>query len=88
MLICYRFIDCKDYYYVCIGYKFSWVVQTMEKFNQLEYIAKYQQEHYKKIGFRLSYEKDQDIISWLDTIDNKQAYLKELIRNDIKNSNK
>lgn len=37
----------------------------------------------KVFTMQLSYSTDNDIISFLDSLDNKQGYLKELIRRDL-----
>ena len=37
----------------------------------------------KGFYLKLNKEKDSDIISWMDSQNNKQGYLKELIRADI-----
>ncbi len=44
----------------------------------------YQKENVKQIKFTLSKIHDQDIIEHLDGVQNKNGYLKELIRADMK----
>lgn len=51
---------------------------------QKAYIMDYQKENVKQIKFTLSKIHDQDIIEYLDGIQNKNGYLKELIRQDMK----
>lgn len=47
-------------------------------------VAKYDSTHTKQIKLKLNLETDKDIIEALDQVDNKQGYIKELIRKDIK----
>ena len=59
----------------------------MGKFNQAEYISVYQKENIKQIKINLNKEHDADIIRRLNEVNNKQGYIKTLIRKDIqKNS--
>lgn len=46
--------------------------------------AKWQKANIKQVKFNLNITTDKDIIDWLNSIDNKQGYFKELIRKDIK----
>lgn len=41
-------------------------------------------DKYKSLYLKLNVELDSDILAKLDSLDNKQGYIKELIRNDIK----
>lgn len=53
-----------------------------------EALIKAQDKYEKKrvcINIRLNKETDLDIIEKLNNVDNKQGYIKELIRKDIKN---
>lgn len=50
---------------------------------QKAYIMDYQKENVKQIKFTLNKIHDQDIIDYLDTIPNKNGYLKDLIRQDM-----
>ena len=43
---------------------------------------KYNKENTKQILIRLNKNTDADIISRLDSVDSKQGYIKDLIRND------
>ena len=46
--------------------------------------AKYDLHNTKQFKLKLNLKTDADIIDWLDGIDNKQGYIKQLIREDIK----
>lgn len=50
-----------------------------------EYNKKFRRETYKIFNFYLSKEKDKDIIDYMDTLSNKNEFLKSLIRNQINN---
>ncbi len=45
--------------------------------------AKYDANNTKRYGFKLNFNTDQDIIDHLDSIQNKQGYIKRLIRRDM-----
>lgn len=45
---------------------------------------KYDSTHTKQIKLKLNLETDKDILERLDEVDNKQGYIKGLIRYDIK----
>ena len=47
-------------------------------------MAKYDKTHTKQIKLKLHLENDKDIIEALEKVDNKQGYIKELIKKDIK----
>lgn len=47
-------------------------------------VAKYDKAHTKQIKLKLNLETDRDIIKYLDQLENKQGYIKELIRKDMK----
>lgn len=51
---------------------------------QLKATAKYQRANTKAYVIRLNLNTDFDIIQRLEQVDNKQGYIKELIRADIK----
>jgi len=53
-------------------------------FDQAKYKAEYEKQNYKQIKFNLNVKSDRDIIAQLEAVDNKQAYIKDLIRKDIK----
>lgn len=46
--------------------------------------AKYDQQNTVQLHFKLNKRTDSDVIEWLNSIENKQGYIKELIRADIK----
>lgn len=46
-------------------------------------VIKYEKEHIKRIVLKLNIKTDNDIIQYLNTKDNINKYLKELVRNDI-----
>lgn len=45
--------------------------------------AKYDAENVKKVTFKFNLKTDADILQHLQTIDNKQGYIKDLIRKDM-----
>ena len=47
-------------------------------------VAKYDATHTRQIKMKLNLESDKDILEQLDSVENKQGYIKELIRADIK----
>ncbi len=51
-------------------------------------IRKYDKEHTKQILLKLNKGTDADILQKLDKVDNKQGYIKGLIRDDIKSETK
>ena len=46
--------------------------------------AKYDLYNTKQVKLKLNLKTDADILDWLDGISNKQGYIKELIRKDMK----
>lgn len=46
--------------------------------------TKYNKTHVRQFKLNLNIKTDADIIAKLDSLDNKQGYVKELIRNDLK----
>ena len=46
--------------------------------------TKYQKDNIKQIKIALNVNTDADIINHLETCENKQGYIKSLIRNDMK----
>ena len=46
--------------------------------------ARYDASHTKQIKLKLNLDTDDDILRHLELLDNKQGYIKKLIRNDIK----
>lgn len=51
---------------------------------QAQYSNKYNKENTKTVLIRLNKKTDADIIKILETIPNKQGYIKELIRGQMK----
>jgi len=45
--------------------------------------AKYDKAHTKGVYLKLNTETDRDVIDKLDSVDNRQGYIKSLIRKDI-----
>ena len=58
----------------------------MGEFDQAKYIAEYKKKNTIRIAFNLSLIHDADIIDFLKSKNNKQGYLKELIRADMEKS--
>lgn len=46
---------------------------------------KWASSNVKQVKFNLNIEKDADILEKLDSVENKQGYIKDLIRRDIAN---
>lgn len=46
-------------------------------------VARYQKTHIQQVKFNFSIEHDADILAKLETVGNKQGYIKDLIRADI-----
>lgn len=47
-------------------------------------VSKYDASHTKQVKLKLNLETDKDILERLDEVENKQGYIKALIRADIK----
>ena len=58
--------------------------KEIAKMDKTKYDLEYQKENVKQVKFTLNKNTDQDIIKKLDTVQNKNGYLKDLIRKDIK----
>ena len=50
---------------------------------QSERQKRYDDTHARKICFKFNLETDKDILEKLDSVPNKQAYIKDLIRKDL-----
>ena len=50
---------------------------------QLKATAKYQKANTKSYVIRLNLNTDADIIAKLESVDNKQGYIKSLVRSDL-----
>lgn len=48
---------------------------------------KYDDKNCKRVGLKLNVKTDADILKKLDQVESIQGYIKNLIRNDIENSN-
>ncbi len=48
--------------------------------------AKYDAQNTKQVRLKLNIVTDEDILTKLEKVGNKQGYIKELIRKDIENS--
>ena len=57
------------------------------KKSTLEAINRYQKSNIIQVNLRLNKKTDADIISALETVGNKQGYIKDLIRLDILKDN-
>lgn len=54
--------------------------------SQSKALAKYQDAHTRRFSLKLVDTTDADIIAKLESVPNKQGYIKDLIRADIKKS--
>lgn len=52
---------------------------------QLRATARYDKKNTRQITFKFNLNTDQDILEKLDSVDNRQGYIKRLIRADLKN---
>ena len=61
------------------------MIQDWKKMNnQSKRSIKYDKENTKRVFIKLNKNTDKDILDYLDGIPNKQGYIKELIRKDMK----
>ena len=61
------------------------MIQDWKKMNnQSKNSIKYDRENTKRVFIKLNKNTDKDILDYLDGITNKQGYIKELIRKDMK----
>ena len=51
---------------------------------QKAYMMEYQKNHVKRVNFALNSIHDADILEFLETLPNKNSYLKNLVREDMK----
>ena len=58
--------------------------KELQKMDKQKYDLAYQKDNIKQVKFTLNKNTDQDVISHLEKQTNKNGYLKELIRKDIK----
>ena len=47
---------------------------------------RFDEKNTRRIGLKLNLKTDADILEKLDSVENKQGYVKDLIRKDIENS--
>ena len=52
--------------------------------NQSNNSIKYDKENTKRVFIKLNKNTDKDILDYLESVQNKQGYIKELIRKDMK----
>lgn len=57
---------------------------TKTTIKQKAYMMQYQKDHVRRINFQLNKTHDSDILAFLDTLPNKNTYLKNLVREDMK----
>ena len=61
------------------------MIQDWKKMNnQSRNSIKYDRENTKRVFIKLNKNTDKDILDYLDSIPNKQGYIKSLIRKDMK----
>lgn len=53
------------------------------KKRKIDYIARYQKEHTKKVSLIFNKNTDAELISYLETKESKSGYIKELIYKDM-----
>lgn len=58
--------------------------KTKQRSYMRSYAQKWNKDNIKGFFLSLNKSKDDDIISWMSNIQNKQSYIKELIRADIR----
>lgn len=58
--------------------------KTKQRAYMKKYAPQWSKDNIKGFFLSLNKSKDADIISWLSGLENKQAYIKELIRADIR----
>lgn len=51
--------------------------------SQKKAVEKYDRENTRQVKFKLNLKTDADILAKLDSVPNKQGYIKDLIRKDI-----
>lgn len=56
--------------------------EAMEK--RLAYQAQYDKDNTTQVKFKLNNKTDEDILTFLNSLPNKQGYIKALIREDMK----
>ena len=58
----------------------------MSRYNEAQKRAsmKYEKAHLKRVVIKMDYDKDADIIAYLDTLESVQGEIKRMIREDMK----
>lgn len=56
--------------------------------NKLAYTQEFTKQNYRQINLMLHKENDADIIEFLDSLPNKNGYLKDLIRHNMKSGSR
>lgn len=51
--------------------------------NKYKYIEEYNRNNIVQINLKFNKNTDSDIINFLDTLDNKQKFFKEIIKNEL-----
>lgn len=51
-----------------------------------KYHAEYVKTHLRQVLIKINKEKEADMIAWLESKDNMQSYIKDLIRKDMTNT--
>ena len=51
---------------------------------RMKYNNAYNKEHYQTVSFRLDYDKDADVIEFLNNFKNRKQFFMELIRREMK----
>lgn len=60
--------------------------EQIKKEKQYKYISEYRKNHCKQYAIKLNLINDVDIISKLESVENKTNYIRDLILKDIKNN--
>ena len=56
----------------------------MDNIKRKQYNKKYAHDNYRQFGLVINKHKYPDMIAWLESQDNIQAYIRKLIENDMK----
>lgn len=54
-----------------------------EKFNQADYVEAYQRKNIRQIRLKLNRKTEPELIAWLESKDNIQGYIKDIVRKDM-----
>lgn len=58
--------------------------KATEEYDKGKYDQQYIKENIRQIRLTLNHKTEQDLIDWLEQQPNKQGYLKQLIKSDMK----